>query len=89
MIDNIKVKVKKWGEDYWKRMVDDEGLNGEGKLEVVNSYGGVDYEISKKDFFGDLEKVKSFCELESWYCDIMGEDCDDGFGVWLDEVMKG
>ena len=87
-IEFVKLEVKKWGEDFWKRMVDDEWLSKEGKLEVVNRYGGVVEEISKEEFFGDLEKVNSFGELESWFWSIMGEDGDGGFGMWLDEVMK-
>ena len=88
MNEIIKIKVKKWSEDFWKRMVDDEWLNEEGKLEVVNRYGGLVKDISKEEFFGDLEKVNNFSELESWFWSIMGEDGDGEFGVWLDEVMK-
>lgn len=84
----IKEKVKKWSEDYWKRMEDDKWLNENGNLEIVNRYGGVDYELSKEKFFGNLEKVNNFDELESWFVDIMGEDCEEGFGVWLDIVLK-
>ena len=41
-------------------MVDDGWLSEGGKLEVVNRYGGVEYELSKEEYFGNLEKVNNF-----------------------------
>ena len=86
--EEVKGKVKEWGEKDWKRMVDDGWLSEGGKLEVVNRYGGVEYELSKEEYFGNLEKVNNFGGLESWFWGIMGEDGDGGFGKWLDEVLK-
>ena len=83
MINLIKEKVRVWGEKDWENMVNEDGM-----FEVMNRYGGVDYLISKEGYFGELEKVKSFCELESWWMSVMGEDCGGGFGMWLDEVVK-
>ena len=82
--EEVKSKVKVWGEKDWNNGVE----VGEGKFEVLNRCGGVEYELSKEEYFGDLEKVSNFGELESWFWSIMGENSDGGFGMWLDEVMK-
>jgi len=82
-INFIKDKVKVWGEKDWNNMVNEDGM-----FEVMNRYGGVSYLISKEDYFGELEKVSSFSDLEDWWMGIIGEDGGGGFGMWLDEVIK-
>lgn len=82
--EEVKNKVKEWGEKDWNNGVE----VGEGKFEVMNRCGGVEYELSKEEYFEGLEKVSNFGELEIWFWSIMGEDGGGGFGLWLDEVMK-
>lgn len=79
----IKVKVKKWAEKDWEGMVNEEGV-----VEIDNRCGGVDYVLSKEEYFGELEKVKDFSELEGWFMKICGENVSVGFGEWLDEVLN-
>lgn len=81
-IKEVKVKVKKWGKKDWKRMVNEKGV-----VEINNRCGGVDYVLSKEKYFGGLEKVESFGELEEWFMMICGENVSVGFGEWLDEVL--
>jgi hypothetical protein len=45
--------------------------------------------LKRSDYFGRLEEVKNFSELESWWMSIMGMDGDGGFVSWLDEVSRG
>lgn len=83
MFNNLIEKVKIWGKKDWDNMVNDYG-----KFVVMNNVGGVDYELSWDEYFGKLEKVKDFSELESWWLSIMGMDGEGGFGCWLDEIME-
>jgi hypothetical protein len=83
MFNNLIEKVKVWGEKDW-----DNNVNEDGELEVYNNVGGVDYVLNRSDYFGKLEEVKNFSELESWWMSIIGMDGDGGFASWLDEVIK-
>lgn len=79
----IKNVVKDWALKDWENVVNDDGV-----FEVFNRYGGVDYVLSKEEYFSSLEKVTNFNELEGWYNLIMGEDLGDGFGNWLDNILS-
>lgn len=78
----IKSKVKKWSKEDWYKM------NEGDEMVIENRCGGVDYVLSREKYFGELEKVKNFSELESWYMMICGENGGEGFGFWLDEVLE-
>lgn len=84
MFNNLIEKVKVWGEKDW-----DNNVNEDGEFEVYDNVGGLDFVLKRNDYFGGLEEVKNFSELESWWMSIMGMDGDGGFVSWLDEVSKG
>ena len=84
MFKDLIEKIKVWGERDWNNNVDEDG-----RFWVYGVNGGIDYEVSRLDYFGELEKVKNFEDLNNWWMSIIGMDGDGGFGEWLDEVMKG
>jgi len=82
MNKEFKLKMVKYFEsDY-------ENMKGEdGRIEIFNSYGGVEEVLSKKKYFSELKKVNSFEDLEGFWDFISGGNAIS-FGCLIDDILK-
>ncbi len=82
MNKEFKLKMAKYFEKDFS-----ENKREDGKIEVFNSYGGVEEVLSKKKYFSELKKVNSFEDLEGFWQFVGGEN-GMGVGGLIDEILK-
>jgi hypothetical protein len=62
MNKEFKLKMVKYFEKDFS-----ENKREDGKIEIFNSYGGVEEVLSKKKYFSELKSVESFEGLEGFW----------------------
>lgn len=82
MNKEFKLKMVKYFESDYKM-----NKREDGKIEIFNSYGGVEDVLSKKKYFSELKSVDSFEDLEGFWDFISGGNAIR-FGSLIDDILK-
>jgi len=82
MNKEFKLKMVKYFEKDFS-----ENKREDGKIEIFNSYGGVEEVLSKKKYFSELKSVDSFEGLEGFWDFISGGNAIS-FGSLIDDILK-
>jgi hypothetical protein len=82
MNKEFKLKMAKYFEKDFS-----ENKREDGRIEIFNSYGGVEEVLSKKKYFSELKSVNSFEDLEGFWDFISGGNAIS-FGSLIDDILK-